>query len=819
MKNKLYIIFIAVFVSLLTIASANLNNDNTEQIESASALEINGFTNITISSNDSEKVSASKNGLIQIFFNLEVNDGNETCSVSVRDTNELAIPSFTGTGSLANDYINGRYEYSFKPELADHAEGVVEYQITCDTVSTSWRSVGTDDADLTIDNTAPEVSQVNVITNNESFIAKNGDEIILEMFFSEMLGNVPTVEIGGFNAEVTIDESNQLKYYAKIIIDESTNTYTEGVILDYIINDVVDPANNEMQMIDYNGETGVKIDLTAPQILSVNLSIQDSTATVAKVGDTLLLEFTTSESISPTFDVTIAGKRVTAIVDPTDKTKYTATLTLVDTDMYDQGQVQIEISNYQDWAGNLGPLVNNNSENVTANLTIDTIRPELSLVSIVSSNANVLFAKNGDEIILTFIVSEEMTGNPLVTINGVEYEATTTANALTFEVRITVDETFTQGIVQFTIDFSDLAGNTGIQVVSTTDDSSVTIDTVIPELLNIEDNGFYNIDLILEIIESNLLSIVLNGEEVSNGIELTEEISYNLVITDEAGNVLELTFKIDKTALEFQNISNNEHYNHDIEITFDAMDLDRLIVNGEEITLTTEPHKLTNDGEYTVVAYDLAGNVTSITVVIDKIAPNLVGDNLTNASIEADSDFSSYAYSISPDGPWSNWTSTGRTSNVFDLGANLEDGVYYVKIKDRAGNISPTYVKVTLDRLAPIISINPDLPTTYEIKSDDADWTKYFIINDNIDGEIEVTESMITSEVIMTKEGNYKVVLTVKDEAGNETAKELIIKVHDSSFKFPEPIAYSLIIIIILAILYVIYLFIRSVFHIKAYTK
>lgn len=819
MKNKLYIIFIAVFVSLLTIASANLNNDNTEQIESASALEINGFTNITISSNDSEKVSASRNGLIQIFFNLEANDGNETCSVSVRDTNELAIPSFTGTGSLANDYINGRYEYSFKPELADHAEGVVEYQITCDTVSTSWRSVGTDDADLTIDNTAPEVSQVNVITNNESFIAKNGDEIILEMFFSEMLGNVPTVEIGGFNAEVTIDESNQLKYYAKIIIDESTNTYTEGVILDYIINDVVDPANNTMQMVDYNGETGVKIDLTAPQILSVNLSIQDSTATVAKVGDTLLLEFTTSESISPTFDVTIAGKRVTAIVDPTDKTKYTATLTLVDTDMYDQGQVQIEISNYQDWAGNLGPLVNNNSENVTANLTIDTIRPELSLVSIVSSNANVLFAKNGDEIILTFIVSEEMTGNPLVTINGVEYEATTTANALTFEVRITVDETFTQGIVQFTIDFSDLAGNTGIQVVSTTDDSSVTIDTVIPELLNIEDNGFYNIDLILEIIESNLLSIVLNGEEVSNGIELTEEISYNLVITDEAGNVLELTFKIDKTALEFQNISNNEHYNHDIEITFDAMDLDRLIVNGEEITLTTEPHKLTNDGEYTVVAYDLAGNVTSITVVIDKIAPNLVGDNLTNASIEADSDFSSYAYSISPDGPWSNWTSTGRTSNVFDLGANLEDGVYYVKIKDRAGNISPTYVKVTLDRLAPIISINPDLPTTYEIKSDDADWTKYFIINDNIDGEIEVTESMITSEVIMTKEGNYKVVLTVKDEAGNETVKELIIKVHDSSFKFPEPIAYSLIIIIILAILYVIYLFIRSVFHIKAYTK
>jgi len=112
--------------------------------------------------------------------------------------------------------------------------------------------------------------------------------------------------------------------------------------------------------------------------------------------------------------------------------------------------------------------------------SFDHTLPVLSSVTISSNNANTAYAKVGDIITLSFTASETI-GTPTVTI--ATHSVTTTPGAgNSFTASYTMLVTDAEGIIPFTIDFADGVGNTGAQVATTTNSSSVIFDRTAPSV-------------------------------------------------------------------------------------------------------------------------------------------------------------------------------------------------------------------------------------------------------------------------------------------------------------------------------------------------
>lgn len=92
-----------------------------------------------------------------------------------------------------------------------------------------------------------------------------------------------------------------------------------------------------------------------------------------------------------------------------------------------------------------------------------------------------------------------------------------------------------------------------------------------------------------------------------------------MVVTDAAGNVTTVNFTIDRTSPAVSGVTDGANYNTDKTITFDegtaTLNGDPF-VNGE--TVSTE-------GDFTLVVTDPAGNVNTVSFLIDKTNPIITG--------------------------------------------------------------------------------------------------------------------------------------------------------------------------------------------------
>jgi len=104
----------------------------------------------------------------------------------------------------------------------------------------------------------------------------------------------------------------------------------------------------------------------------------------------------------------------------------------------------------------------------------DTTPPTVAPVKIESNNSeSIAFARAGDSITVTFAASEPIQV-PTVTIQG-QVTLITNPTGNLWEASAVVTHATPDGPANFTIDYSDLAGNAGTQVTATTDGSRVTI--------------------------------------------------------------------------------------------------------------------------------------------------------------------------------------------------------------------------------------------------------------------------------------------------------------------------------------------------------
>ncbi len=312
-------------------------------------------------------------------------------------------------------------------------------------------------------------------TNANPSLAKAGDVVSLTFTMSEAI-QAPVVSLAGQSVSAVNTTGNTWK--ASLTV---TNAHPEGpAAFSIVATDLAGYTAPSQTAVTDN--SAVRIDHTSPSVSAIGISSSNGNGSYAKLGDTLTLRFTASETITPPV-VTVDGQA--ASVSNPSGNQWIATITVATT--FSQGIAGFSITP-TDLAGNQGGAATGTTDG--SSVTVDPAPPTLSQVTITSSNPNPSYARAGDSIILGFNASEAIEA-PAVSICG---QPATTANPSGnhWTASVTVAFGFPAGPASFSIVATDVAGNIAAPVTQTNDGSNVTVDLTPPSytLVNLVSTGF-----------------------------------------------------------------------------------------------------------------------------------------------------------------------------------------------------------------------------------------------------------------------------------------------------------------------------------------
>ena len=321
--------------------------------------------------------------------------------------------------------------------------------------------VGTEDsANYEIDTLRPTVS---ITLGDDALMI--GDTSLLTFTFSEVPTGFTAADVATPNGAIgAIDDTNPLIQTATFTpdadVEVATNVITVGTSW-------TDPAGNEP--IGSTDSANYKVDTKRPTVV---ITLADY---AIKAGDTPLVTFTFREAVTnfENADITVPNGSLAVIAIGDGGITWTATFTPTVDIENPLNVITVDMTALNDIAGNAGT-----GSTDSANFEIDTLLPTLSGVSIVSDNSDPTLAMVGDEATLTFTSSEDVVDPPVVTIDG--QSALVTGGPTSWTATYTFTGTDVEGIVPFTIDFVDLAGNAGIQDITVDDATSILFDSTIP---------------------------------------------------------------------------------------------------------------------------------------------------------------------------------------------------------------------------------------------------------------------------------------------------------------------------------------------------
>ncbi|GEP43283.1 immunoglobulin domain-containing protein [Brevifollis gellanilyticus] len=185
--------------------------------------------------------------------------------------------------------------------------------------------------------------------------------------------------------------------------------------------------------------------------------------------------------------------------------------------------------------------------NVSAQVVVP---PQLTSVSIASSRGNGLYATTGDTIALTF-TADQLLQTPDVLILG--KSANTNGSGLQWTATIPVSEEDPSGPVSFVISYSNLEGDPGSPVSTTTNGSHVTIDRNFPEITsgpeNVTASAGGSFSLSIEVSSSSLFTCqwrrnlvpIESATETTltrTNVQTTDTGYYDVVVTNLVGDAI-----------------------------------------------------------------------------------------------------------------------------------------------------------------------------------------------------------------------------------------------------------------------------------------
>ena len=209
------------------------------------------------------------------------------------------------------------------------------------------------------------------------------------------------------NATITLYyDTNDSGYDGTLITsdiseDSSTNSYlwdTSSVPNgSYYIYAAIDDGTNPV-IYDYSFGP-VSVDTTAPTLTSVSITSSNADPALSKVGDTVTVSLTASETLIGQPVVTIAGQA--AAEASAGGNSYTATYTMTAGDA--EGTLPFTID-FSDAAGTAGTQVTGTTD--ASSVVFDRTAPTLTAVSIASNNADPTLATVGDTVTVSLTANE-----------------------------------------------------------------------------------------------------------------------------------------------------------------------------------------------------------------------------------------------------------------------------------------------------------------------------------------------------------------------------------------------------------------------------
>ena len=467
----------------------------------------------------------------------------------------------------------------------------------------------------------PSLNSVIITTSNaNSEFAKEGDIITLSIDSNEDIDPTVTFSIGANDIDESrvsyspVDVSFNDSWEVSFSVESGDN---EGNIK-YSI-EFIDVSNNSGTTVSET--SNIVVDTTDPTFISASASTNNTIGgNVAIPGDTITFTFEFDTEIdTPTVsfdsnDTAIESSSRQITISSDDQKTWTAAYVVHDDD--DDGSSITYTIQYSDLAGNDGV----DKEDTISNITIDTEKPTLSPVSIISNNTtDTAYATLENTITLSFTASEEI-NTPTVSFHHsgntvdnsvVSYDSSdNTIWEITYEINSS--DAQQGGLVTFTIEFSNIYGLSGDSVSTTTDDSTMTVDIWNPY---IQSTNIYTDNSNNTSIATENDSIILTFEIVDETDVSTPDVSFNINGTYYDADSVDVCSNVVDT-------SSNEHtasiYTYTATYTIESS------INDGDVSYII--------GDYT----DAAGNVgTGITqygtgVYVDKVEPELNSVNLTS---------------------------------------------------------------------------------------------------------------------------------------------------------------------------------------------
>ena len=384
----------------------------------------------------------------------------------------------------------------------------------------------TANGDLTLlENTAPAVSSVAfqnssgtsittvspgdsfqvVVTFDEAMDTADSEKPTTLKFFSQSDGSGIEVTSSLVNSTTATSWDTDGKVYTVSYTVPSTTIDTSVTVASVQVVGGQDASGNDLDTSNNNDTANGDLTLlenTAPTVSSVAFQNSSGTSiTTVSPGDSFQVVVTfdeamdTADSEKPTtlkffsqsdgsgIEVTSSlVNSTTATSWDTDGKVYTVSYTVPSTTIDTSVTVaSVQVVGGQDASGNDLDTSNNN-DTANGDLTLlENTAPTLTTVTIASDNAtDTSQATIGDVITLTFTASEALSQTPSVLIAG-ETATVNNTSGNTYEATLTVTDTTATGPVQFTIsNLVDTNSNAASDVTTTTDGSSVSIDTTAP---------------------------------------------------------------------------------------------------------------------------------------------------------------------------------------------------------------------------------------------------------------------------------------------------------------------------------------------------
>ncbi|EJL21040.1 Ig-like domain-containing protein [Brevibacillus sp. BC25] len=265
-------------------------------------------------------------------------------------------------------------------------------------------------------------------------------------------------------------------------------------------------------------------------------------------------------------------------------------------------------------------------------------------------------------------------------------------------------------------------------------------------------------------------------------------------LIDEAGNPhdLQASITLDTVAPAVTGVENNKLYNQSVTISFNE---GKATLNGKTIA---DGEIVNEDGAYTLMVTDEAGNTAMLAFSIDQTKPSgslkINGDaNYTNSLATtlqiAVTDFSNdlemrFSHDTSDPANWTSWEALTPTK-AWTLPTGDGAKSVYMEVKDKAGNIASFTDEITLDMTNPTgaFEINQGQShtntskVTLSVDSDDAHGVEMRLSNDNLtwsEWKSAPTKGDIPWD-LNSANGIKTVYLELRDPAGNQIALQKLI--------------------------------------------